>query len=389
MRGEATAQGVDTTLLAQTSPERRVDGAALGAVGPDLVTVIVPVRDEERTLGRCLDSILSQSHSSLEVLVVEGGSRDNTRSVVRRYAARDGRVRLLDNPRGTIPSALNEGLDRSRGRWVVRVDGHASIRPDYVRRAVAHLGTGRWGGVGGRKEGVAITPAGRAVAAAMTSRFGVGNSVYHYGRTVRIVDHVPFGAYPTSVLRSLGGWDERLNANEDYELDLRIRQSGLRLLFDPSLTISWQCRPSVDALFRQYRRYGKGKADVARLHPGSLGLRHLAAPGLLLAWVAAAALAARWALLPAIVAGPYLVGLVVASAAACRRVWDRRAWLWVPPAFVAMHVAWGAGFWEGALRQLGRALGHRPAGEAMPRTEGDVAEASAAAWLRAIRSPGR
>ena len=72
------------------------------------------------------------------------------------------------------------------------------------------------GGVGGRKDGVGSTPAGRAIAAVMGSKFGVGNSKYHHSTEVEEVDHVPFGAYPVDVIRDLGGWDEDLVANEDF-----------------------------------------------------------------------------------------------------------------------------------------------------------------------------
>src|SRR5439155_15949967 len=101
--------------------------------------------------------------------------------IVSQYSARDSRIELVHNPRSTIPSSLNAALNAARGRWLIRVDAHSTISPGYVSRAVTHLRTGRWGGVGGRKVGVGTTPAGRAIAAAIASRFGAGNSTYHYG----------------------------------------------------------------------------------------------------------------------------------------------------------------------------------------------------------------
>lgn len=324
--------------------------------------MLVPALDEAAFIGVCLDSILAQDEPNLQVVVVDGGSADATVDIALDHARRDPRVELVragsPGSRSTIPAALNAGLGAARGAWLVRVDAHSTVPPDYVRRAAQHLRTGGWGGVGGRKDGVGDTPAGEAIGAALGSRFGVGDSVYHYGTSVRTVDHIPFGAYPTGVLLELGGWDERLVvANEDYELDYRIRQQGRRLLFDPGLSIAWYTRQSIPDLFRQYRRYGRGKADVARLHPDSLRPRHLAPPALV-AWLAVAAVAGVWKPRLGVAAlAPYAVGLAAASVATARGVRGRRARVLVPAAFTAMHLGWGLGFWEGMLDGAKRRVG--------------------------------
>src|SRR5215218_5141519 len=185
----------------------------------DLVSVIVPARNEERSIGVTLDALRAQDYRDLQIIVVDGGSTDGTVGVVERHMAEDPRIELVHNPRQTIPVALNVALARARGRWLVRMDAHSTVDPGYVSAAVARLREGCWGGVGGRKDGIGTTPAGRAIAAALGSRFGVGGSVYHYGTDEQHVDHVPFGAYRTELVRRLGGWDERLEANEDFEFD--------------------------------------------------------------------------------------------------------------------------------------------------------------------------
>lgn len=331
--------------------EQAHDGSAA-----DLVTVVVPARNEERSIAHCLDSILVQTHRSLQVVVVDGASADRTAEIVRGYAGRDARVELIENPSSTIPTSLNAALGVARGRWLVRVDAHSTVPGDYVERCVRLLRTGRWVGVGGRKDAVGRTPAGRAIAAAMASKFGVGNSLYHHGSERRRVEHVPFGAYPVTLLRELRGWDERLVANEDFELDHRLRRSGSELLFDPGLRIDWECRQSIAELFAQYRRYGRGKADVALLHPSSMRPRHLLPPlfvGALGGATAAAPWRSRYA---AAVALFYAAAVAAASIVTARNV-DRAARPYVPSAFAAMHVGWGMGFWEGLARRAARARG--------------------------------
>ncbi len=314
-----------------------------------LVTVVVPALDEERSISACLDALLAQTHQALEILVADGGSTDRTREVVEDYARRDPRVRLIDNPRRTQPAALNTAWPVAAGEYMVRMDAHATVAPTYVEDVVAHLSTGSYGGVGGRKDAVGFTPTGRAIAAVLGSPFGVGNSAYHHATRAQTVDHVPFGAYPIDVVRELGGWDESTPVNEDYEFDLRVRKSGRELLLDPRLVIAWEGRQTIRSFARQYRRYGRGKSKVVRKSPEATAIRHLAAPAVVAALAVALVVAPwrpRWAL--ALVA-PYLGVLAVGTASIAVKLpsaEERRA---VLPALASMHLCWGLGFWEGLL----------------------------------------
>lgn len=312
-----------------------------------LVTIVIPTLNEERSISSCLDSVLSQTYSQIEVLVLDGGSDDRTRAIVENYASRDARVMLLENPRRIQSAAMNMGLEAARGVYLVRIDAHATVAPTYIASAVAHLSTGEWGGVGGRKDAVGFTPTGRAIAAVLGSPFGVGNSAYHHATSSQTVDHIPFGCYVTDAAREIGGWSEQYSVNEDFEFDLRMRTSGRPLLLDPSMVIAWEGRPTIKLLARQYRRYGRGKSKVVLAHPAATSPRHLAAPGIV-AMLALAALIAPWR--PkwsfALVA-PYLFVLTAGSisvAATLPTPEERRA---VPAALAAMHLSWGVGFWEG------------------------------------------
>jgi glycosyltransferase involved in cell wall biosynthesis len=328
--------------------------APIDAVGEtvDLVTVIVPARDEEQSIGATLTALRRQDYPALQIVVVDSGSTDGTAAVVARHMAEDSRIELLNNPRQLIPAALNIALAAARGRWLIRMDAHSTVDETYVGTAVARLQEGRWDGVGGRKDGTGTTPAGRAIAAVLGSRLGVGGSAYHYGTREMQVDHIPFGAYPTELVRRLGGWDERLAANEDFEFDYRLRRSGAVLLFDPRLRISWRSQQTVRDLYRQYRRYGRGKFDEARLHPASLHPRHLAPPLLVPYLAAAAALAPRRPRLAAAMVAPYAAALTAESVRLARTLDEPEARVYLPGAFLAMHVGWGVGVWSRAVQLL-------------------------------------
>ncbi len=326
----------------------------------ELVTVVIPALDEERSIGGCLDSVRAQDYTDLQIIVVDGGSTDGTVPVVKERMADDERIELLHNPRQNIPSSLNLAVSQARGRWLVRVDAHSTVDPCYVRIAVERLREGSWGGVGGRKDGVGRTAAGRAIAAAMGSRFGVGNSAYHHATTTREVDHLPFGAYPVDLIRRLDGWNENLVANEDFEFDYRLRKAGMRLLFDPRMVIQWQSRQSIGDLYRQYHRYGRGKVDVARLHPESMQLRHLAPPAFVAYLGVGALLGLRRPGKAVAMVAPYAAALAVASVRTQRQLSRAEDRMYVPLAFVAMHIGWGAGFCSGIATAARRTVSRNP-----------------------------
>ena len=331
------------------------------SAGPE-VSIIMPVRNEAASLDAALASVCSQAtDTSVEVIVLDDHSTDSSRSIIERLAARDERVRLVSSQRRGIPQALNCGLEAARGRYLVRVDGHSIVPSDYVQTLLDHIRSDACEGAGGHKRAVGQGSFGRAVAAAHGSRFGIGDSKYHYSQQQELVDHIPFGAYITELARAIGGWDEGLRTNEDYDFDFRYQQAGGRLLFDPAIVVDWRVRETPARLARQYHAYGRGKFRTLARHPSSLHLRWLVPPmlvvslaaGVLLSWTRAGR-----AFL-AVVGGSYALFLGVGAAILGWRVGLRLA----PHAALAlatMHLSWGAGFLaSAAMAGLGRIPGFR------------------------------
>ena len=205
-------------------------------MGSPRVSVILPVRNEADHLGVCLDAILAQDcpAEELEVLVVDGASEDGTREVVRHYARNDPRVRLASNPQQIVPTAMNAGIRAARGEIIVRVDGHTTIAADYVRLGVEALHRTGAMNVGGPMTAVGGGWFGDAVAAATSSRFGVG-SYFHFGTSEREVDTVYLGMWRRSVFEQVGLFDEELVRNQDDELNYRIRKAGGSVVLIPAM----------------------------------------------------------------------------------------------------------------------------------------------------------
>lgn len=98
----------------------------------DLVSVIVPVYNVEPYLSKSLDSIISQTYSNIEIILVDDGSKDASGKICDEYAARDSRIRVLHKKNGGVSRARNVGLDLASGEYVSFVDGDDVIDKDYI-----------------------------------------------------------------------------------------------------------------------------------------------------------------------------------------------------------------------------------------------------------------
>ncbi len=334
-----------------------VDPEARGVRHP-FVSVIVPARNESAHIGACLDSIIAQDYPSdrIELLVADGRSTDDTRERVRRRTGGPISVRLVDNPAGIVPTGMNAALEVARGEIVVRVDGHTCIAPDYVSEAVDVLRRTGAAGVGGPMRAEGLSSLGRAVAAATSSPFGVGNSTFHYAEREGTADTVYMGVYWARTLRALGGYDEELVRNQDDELNARIRAAGGTLVLSPRLLSCYVCRGSWRALWKQYTQYGSWKVRSLRKTPAGFRPRHLVPALFCAGLVIGPAAGFLWpSLVPLCLGVGALYAFLAASAALRgRRLVARHAeLLLVPLVFPVLHLAYGLGTLHGLVRFRG------------------------------------
>jgi succinoglycan biosynthesis protein ExoA len=262
------------------------------------------------------------------------------------YAPITQATRPMSSTTRTRPNHSTTAPPRGRGE-IARVDAHAELTPGYLERAVAILEETGAANVGGIQRAIGTTPMQRAVAAAMSSRFGTGDARFHYGGQPGPIDSVYLGVFRAEVLRQLGGFDERLLRNQDYELNVRIRQHGGIVWFDPRLEVLYRPRGSVRALASQYWQYGRWKRVTVRKHPGSLRWRQLVPPAAVAA-NAAALLASPLSPWTLVVPATYLVGVLGVSAVT--GAGDPRVAIRLPVVFATMHHSWGAGFLIGPPR---------------------------------------
>jgi succinoglycan biosynthesis protein ExoA len=317
-----------------------------------LVSVVLPVLNEEAHIQRCLASVQAQDYPAemIEIVVADGGSTDRTRAIVERIAASDRRISLVDNPGRNQAAGLNRAIAASTGTIVARLDGHAAWPPSHISRCVQLLETTGADNVGGTMQAVGDNTVARVAARASSSPFGIGGARYRYADREVETDTVFLGCFRRAALERVGRYDERLPPHEDYELNQRIRARGGRIVFSPDLPTTYWARDSWKGLARQFYRYGRAKARGARLNPTVLRPYHLVPP----ATVAAVPILAGLCLWPtgrrlaAVVAGAYCAACVAASVPAGRgQPLSVRAL--IPLAFPVLHGSWGTGFVAGLI----------------------------------------
>ncbi len=314
-------------------------------------TILVPMRNEEAFIEACLASLCAQDYpaDNLEILVLDGASTDRSPEIVQMLAERDRRIRLIDNPHRLQAAGLNLGIRAARGEIIVRADAHAVYGPTYVATCVGHLLSGRADNVGGLQRAVGVTPFAAAVAVAFMTPLGAGNAPYRLSTEQRYADTVWLGAWRRQTLLELDGFRPDMAANEDYELNCRLRERGGRILLDPTLPSTYYTRTTPSHLWRQYMRYGFGKIQCLRAHPDSLALRQLLVPLTMLILLLAAALL-PWTWIPLLlVGGGYLTGVLLGSIHAAQAHGWRHFPL-LPLIYITLHFAWGLGFLWGLLR---------------------------------------
>ena len=322
------------------------------------VSIIVPCYNEEQTIQLLLQSLYDQTfpRQDMEVVIADGLSTDNTGAEIEAFQQShpDLLIRVIDNREQTIPSGLNQAIKAARGEIVVRLDAHSMPYPDYVSHSVADLLAGLGQNVGGVWE---IRPSGenwiaRAIAAAASHPLGVGDARYRTGGNTeeslppQEVDTVPFGAYRRKFAEEIGLYDESLLTNEDYEFNVRIRQSGGRVWLNPEIRSVYFARRDIPSLARQYWRYGYWKARMLRRYPQTLRWRQLA-PLFLVSLAFFGLLGFIWPpawLVLFIELVLYGLALGLAGIQSGVRYRDLALLVGVPLAIGTMHFSWGAGF---------------------------------------------
>jgi succinoglycan biosynthesis protein ExoA len=324
--------------------------------------IVIPCLNEAGFIGGLLDQLLADRDAEGALIVVaDGGSTDRTREIVSARAASEPRLRLLDNPKRIQSAAINLAVVRfgAGRRWLVRIDAHAGYPEAYVSRLLAAACSAAAASVvvpmitqdhGGCFQ--------VAAAAAQNSPLGTGGSAHRHAGRSDWVDHGHHALFELEAFVAIGGYDEGFSHNEDAELDARLTRAGGRIWLAGDIPIVYYPRSAPGPLFRQYFKYGEGRAKTRRRHSAPLKLRQMAplavAPACLLALLSLLSWPLFWPLaLPALAWAAAALGFGLLLGLKRKQACAAGA----GAAAMIMHFAWSLGY----LRQA--VLGPPPGAE--------------------------
>jgi glycosyltransferase involved in cell wall biosynthesis len=240
------------------------------------VSIVIPCRNEENFISRCLDSIITQDYPSdkIEILAVDGMAKDRTRSILAKYAGKHPNLKIMDNPDRITPVAFNLGIKNATGDVIAIVSAHSVCSRDYISKCVEYLKKTGAENVGGPMRACGEGYVGKAIEFAHHSIFGLGGGRFHDENAEGFVDTVYLGAFRREVFKKSGLFNEKLVRNQDIEMNARIRKNGGKIYITPEIRSKYFCRHTLAGLFRQ--NFGNGYWNILTLmkHPGTLSLRH-------------------------------------------------------------------------------------------------------------------
>ena len=310
------------------------------------VAVIVPIRDAEGLLAECLATVAAQTRQADQILLVVAPSSDGSMALARRLSGRSTVV--LENAAGDRASAINIALLEARAEFIAMVDAQSRLAPDYLEAALVAFDRHSADVVGGPMRPRGRSAIGRAMATALRSPFGIGDSQFHLVGGAREAESVYLGVYRSSVFERVGLYNPRLLRTEDDDMNARIREAGLRIWLDPTIRSTYLCRDSLRAVWRQYFGYGYWKVALATARPGAIRLRHLVPALFVVGLVTAGAISLVWwwPALPLVLVLYLIAGWMAALLLPGESVLIR---LLFPVVTFTMHLAYGIGTLRGLL----------------------------------------
>ena len=350
-------------------PDKSLDGRR----ACPFLSVVLPVRNEEKHLGAVLEQLRLQDYPQdrFEIIVADGESIDGTRTVVESFQKHCTiPVRLIKNPKQLSSAGRNVGARAARGEYVFFVDGHCVIAHSSMLRDAVALFEGTGSDCLCRPQ--PLTAAGNSpfqtvVANVRATPLGHGSdsTIYDMGYEGPVNPTSAGALYRKSVFSKIGYYDETFDACEDVEFNYRVFKAGLKSWISPKLTVFYHPRAGLPGLWKQMMRYGRGRCRFLRKHPDAVTVGQVV-PALFLLWTLLGSMmwvfSRTFSFFFFLSLALYLgANLIFCSLLGFR--YGSNEFLFSPLVFLAIHFGLGAGFLTEALAQFRRVVTSTPKGE--------------------------
>jgi len=321
------------------------------------VSLLVPCWNEEKFIGQCLDSLIAQDYpkESLEILVIDGMSEDNTRNILQHYAEKYSFIKVLDNPKIVPPAAFNKGVANAKGDLIALISAHSIYPKDYISKCVKYIQRYDADNVGGILN---IIPRcnsliANAIADSVSHPFASGNSYVKVGtKKPRWADTAAFGCYKREVFEKIGSFNEELSGSSDLDFNKRLKQAGGKILVIPDIVIGYYADADLKTFLKHNFADGVWATYVLRFKSRGFSLRHIVPFIFLGSIVVAGCLAVKfpffkWSLVG--IVGTYTICSILISihlALIKKKIY----YLWIAPVvFAFRHIGYGVGSFLGLV----------------------------------------
>lgn len=240
-----------------------------------MISVLCPVLNEEKHIENVLSLYMNSKVKNKELIIIDGGSTDQTLRIVADFQSQDSSIHLLHNVNKYVPYALNMAINLCKGEYIIRLDAHTTYSGDYFERVMDAFESSGAEIVGGPMRAIGLNGFQQAVAYSTSTALGVGNSSFHFERFKGFTDSVYLGAWKREIFSLIGLFDERMIRNQDDEFHYRAKNAGFKIYQDPAIISHYYPRDSWKKLAVQYYQYGLYKPLVLQKIKNQIKLRHI------------------------------------------------------------------------------------------------------------------